>query len=102
MISQEVQFPVIHTAGVAGSNPAPPTKWRRDGTTHLVMSPLEFVRRLATLVPRPRLHLMRFHGVLALDAKLRTLMVPQRPEPPAQATARRVRGELCAAQAGCG
>jgi hypothetical protein len=37
----------------------------RDGTTHIVMSPLEFMQRLAALVPRPRLHLIRFHGVLA-------------------------------------
>ena len=35
----------------------------RDGTTHIVMSPLEFLQRLAALVPRPRLHLIRFHGV---------------------------------------
>jgi len=27
----------------------------RDGTTHLVMSPLEFRRRLAARLPRPRL-----------------------------------------------
>ena len=47
------------------------TPWR-DGTTHLVMSPLEFMQRLAALVPRPRLHLIRFHGVLAPNAKLRT------------------------------
>ena len=26
---------------------------------HLVMSPLEFMQRLAALVPRPRLHLIR-------------------------------------------
>jgi hypothetical protein len=32
------------------------TPWR-DGTTHLVMSPLQFMQRLAALVPRPRLHL---------------------------------------------
>ncbi|MCI0418848.1 MAG: transposase, partial [Acidobacteria bacterium] len=32
-----------------------------DGTTHIVMSPLEFMQRLAALVPRPRLHLIRFH-----------------------------------------
>lgn len=31
------------------------TPWR-DGTTHLVMSPLGFMQRLAALVPRPRLH----------------------------------------------
>jgi hypothetical protein len=52
------------------------TPWR-DGTTHLVMSPLEFMRRLAALVPRPRLHLIRFHGVLAPNAKLRALVVPK-------------------------
>ena len=64
------------------------TPWR-DGTTHLVMSPLEFMQRLAALVPRPRLHLIRFHGVLAPSstnsAKLRALVVPQEPEPAAQA-----------------
>ena len=60
------------------------TPWR-DGTTHLVMSPLEFMQRLAALVPRPRLHLIRFHGVLAPNAKLRAQIVPQDPEPPAQA-----------------
>ena len=54
------------------------TPWR-DGTTHLVMSPLEFMQRLAALVPRPRLHLIRFHGVLAPNAKLRSLLVHQRP-----------------------
>ncbi|MCX7136889.1 MAG: transposase, partial [Proteobacteria bacterium] len=26
----------------------------RDGTTHIKMSPLEFMQRLAALVPRPR------------------------------------------------
>ena len=34
------------------------TPWR-DGTTHLVMSPLEFMQRLAALAPRPRPHLLR-------------------------------------------
>ena len=34
------------------------TPWR-DGTMHLVMSPLEFMQRLAASVPRPRLHLIR-------------------------------------------
>ena len=56
----------------------------RDGTTHMVMSPLEFMQRLAALVPRPRLNLTRFHGVLAPNAKLRAQVVPQEPEAPAQ------------------
>ena len=55
------------------------TAWH-DGTTHIVMSPLELMQRLAALVPRPRLHLIRFHGVLAPsyvnEAKLRALVVP--------------------------
>jgi hypothetical protein len=58
------------------------TPWR-DGTTHLVLSPLEFMQRLAALVPRPRLHLIRYHGVLAPNAKLRARVVPQ--GPPARA-----------------
>jgi hypothetical protein len=61
------------------------TPWR-DGTTHLVMSPLEFMQRLAALVPRPRLHLIRFHGVLAPNAKLRALVVPREPAETEQTT----------------
>ena len=41
----------------------------KDGTTHIVMEPLEFIQRLAALVPRPRLHLIRFHGVLKRSFK---------------------------------
>ena len=35
-----------------------------------------FAQRLAALVPRPRLHLIRFHGVLAPNAGLRAAIVP--------------------------
>ena len=52
----------------------------RDGTTHIKMSPLEFMQRLAALVPRPRLHLIRFHGVLAPNAGRRAAIVPGPPE----------------------
>ena len=48
----------------------------KDGTTHIVMTPLEFMQRLAALVPRPRLNLMRFHAVLAPNAKLRSSIIP--------------------------
>jgi Putative transposase len=61
------------------------TAWR-DGTTHLVMSPLQFMQRLAALVPRPRLHPIRFHGVPARDAKLRALAVLQWQDEGAEAT----------------
>jgi len=53
----------------------------RDGTTHLVMTPLEFLQRLAALVPRPRLHLIRFHGVLAPNAALHSQIVPGEADP---------------------
>ena len=59
------------------------TPWR-DGTTHQGTSPLEFMQRLAALVPRPRLHLIRFHGVLAPYAKLRAMVLRQEPEGAAQ------------------
>ena len=71
------------------------TPWR-DGTTPLVMSPLEFMQRLAALVPRPRLHLIRLLGVLAPNAKLRTQIVPQDPELPAQAVQPAACGANCA------
>ena len=45
------------------------------------MSPLKFLQRLAVLVPRPRLHLIRFHGVLAPNAALRSQIVPSEAEP---------------------
>ena len=70
------------------------TPWR-DGTTHIVMSPLEFMQRLAALVPRPRLHLIRFHGVLAPNAKLRARVVPAGPQGQADAS------ERAAAEPGC-
>ncbi len=46
--------------------------------------PIQRMERLAALVPRPRLHLIRFHGVLAPsvtnDAKLRAMVVPAGPD----------------------
>jgi hypothetical protein len=39
----------------------------------------EFMQHLAALVPRPRLHLIRFHGVLAPNAKLRPQIIPSGP-----------------------
>ncbi len=52
------------------------------------MSPLEFMQRLAALVPRPRLHLIRFHGVLAPNAGLRAAIVPGTPQKPGDDAAR--------------
>jgi hypothetical protein len=62
------------------------TAWR-DGISHRVMAPMEFMQRLAALVPRPRLHLIRFHGVLAPNATLRKAVVPVPVPPTASAPA---------------
>ena len=40
------------------------------------------MQRLAALVPRPRLNLIRFHGVLATNAKLRPMIIPRADRPP--------------------
>ena len=47
-----------------------------DGTTHVVLSPMEFMGRLAALVPKPRMNLTRFHGVFSPNSKLRGKVVP--------------------------
>ena len=72
-----------------------------DGTTHVVLDPVDFMRhirvphpfgaasgcanrqscrfgiaRLAALVPRPRVHITRYHGVFAPNCKHRHRIVP--------------------------
>jgi hypothetical protein len=46
-----------------------------DGTTHLVLEPLEFLAKLAALVPRPAINLVLYHGVLAPHARGRAQVV---------------------------
>jgi Putative transposase len=48
----------------------------RDGRTELAFEPVEFLRRLATLIPPPYAHLTRFHGVFAPNHRLRAAVVP--------------------------
>ncbi|HZE98256.1 MAG TPA: transposase [Planctomycetota bacterium] len=40
-------------------------KPRPDGSTHVILEPMELMEKLAALVPPPRAHLVRYHGVLA-------------------------------------
>ncbi len=46
----------------------------RDGTTHVIFEPLDFIARLAALVPKPRVNLTRFHGVFAPNSRHRALV----------------------------
>ena len=50
----------------------------RDGTTHVVFEPLDFIARLAALVPKPRVNLTRFHGVFAPNSQHRARITPAR------------------------
>jgi len=45
------------------------------------MALLEFLQRLAALVPRLWLHLIRFHDVLAPNVTLRSQIVPGEADP---------------------
>lgn len=48
----------------------------RDGTTFKVYDPLDFIARLAALVPKPRVNLTRYHGVFAPNSADRGLITP--------------------------
>jgi hypothetical protein len=50
----------------------------RNGTTHVIFQPLDFISKLAALVPKPRVNLTRFHGVFAPNSKHRALVTPAR------------------------
>jgi Putative transposase len=52
-----------------------------DGREVLVLEPCELLRRLATLVPPPRAHLVRYHGVFAPASTWRAEVIPVVPEP---------------------
>lgn len=47
-----------------------------DGTMHVVFDPVEFLGRLAVVVPRPRVNLILYNGVLGVRATWRREVVP--------------------------
>ena len=55
------------------------TRWR-DGTTHVLMERRELLERLAPLIPPPRAHQVRYHGILAPSASGRDRVVPGTPQ----------------------
>ena len=74
-----------------------PRVWA-DGTTHILFEPNEFLERLVTLTPRPRINLILYSGVFAGRARRRPAAVARalqsdptptaNPESPPGATAR--------------
>ena len=54
------------------------TAWR-DGTTHILMERRELIERLVPLIPSPRAHQVRYHGILAPGASYRDRVIPVTP-----------------------
>jgi len=65
------------------------TPWT-NGTTHVDFEPVDFIAKLAALVPPPRAYLTRFPGVFAPNAKLCAQLTPsgrgKRPPTDAEST----------------
>lgn len=49
-----------------------------NGTTHIVMTQMELMEKLAALVPPPRMHMARYHGVFGPHSKLRPMISKSR------------------------
>ncbi len=47
----------------------------RDGTSHLLFTPHEFLEKLAAIIPPPKSHLVRWGGVFAANSTLRKMIV---------------------------
>lgn len=47
----------------------------KNGTTHVVFEPLDFISKLAALIPTPGVNLTRFHGIFAPNSKHRASIV---------------------------
>lgn len=68
-------------------------RWARsEAGPYRVMTPLEFLARLAALVPPPRYPLTRYHGVLAPASRWRPHVVPRPPGPDVRPAACRREG----------
>lgn len=48
----------------------------QDGTTHVVFEPLDFIAKLAALIPKPRVNLTRYHGVFSPNSQHRAQITP--------------------------
>jgi hypothetical protein len=74
----------------------------RDGTHAVVLAPIDLIARLVALIPPPRFHMVRYHGVLAAHANARSEVVPGRvPEPVAPTQSRLFVGDATELEPGC-
>ena len=54
-----------------------------DGTRAVAFTPWQFLRRIASIVPPPRVHSTRYFGAFAPSSKVRPRIVASRPDPAA-------------------
>ena len=54
------------------------SEWK-DGTFAVRFSPHEFIEKIVALIPQPRIHMTRYHGVLAPNHSWRDQIVPGLP-----------------------
>ena len=64
-----------------------------DGSSHVVLSPMEFMGCLAALVPKPRVNLTRFYGGFSPRSKLRAHVVPGQPEDESEQVSQSIRAK---------
>jgi len=100
-------FALARLTGLPDGRIAYRVRWSRSPSGPFrVMTPLEFMARLAAIVPPPRYPLVRYHGVLAPASRWRRLVVPRPREPPRACTSsgstsgERAREEAASAPAG--
>ncbi len=67
----------------------------RDGSTHVVLRLHDFIARLAALIPKPRKHLVTYHGILAPAASYRDRVVPDPPDDHYETRSPRNAGKTC-------
>ncbi len=68
-----------------------------DGTRAFVFTPIEFLEKLAVLIPKPRINLVVYHGVLAPRARHRAAALRAMPSPTSAAATSAAPGSTTAA-----
>ena len=63
----------------------------RDGTRAIIFEPHDLLARLVAAVPPPRFHLLRYFGVLSGHSALRSEVVPEPEDDPADLAGTRTR-----------
>jgi len=67
---------IVYKNCLTADSPFASSKPGEMGPTHILFTPHELIEKLIALIPRPRCHLVRYHGILGPAAKDRAKVVP--------------------------